>query len=84
MLNFDSICFTETNLSQARVTDVDLRGFHDILHKDRMGRACGGVALYAAEHLGINCLYKYEIPELEAMWVKVKTGYIVFLMCVSR
>ena len=82
MLNFDIICLTETNLPHARVTDFDLSGFHDILHKDRVGRPGGGVALYTAEHLGINHLYKYEIPELEEMWVKVKAGNNVFHLCV--
>ena len=51
MLNFDIICLTETNRPHARVTDFDLSGFHDILHKDRMGGPGGGVALYAAEHI---------------------------------
>ena len=37
---------------------------------------------HAAEPLGINRLFEYEIPELEAMWVKVKAGNTVFLLCV--
>ena len=73
---------TETTPPRARVTDFHLSGFHDILHKDRVGRPGGGVALYAAEHLCIHRLYEYEIPELDTMWVKVKADNNVFFLCV--
>ena len=61
MLKFD-ICLTETNLPYAIVTVFDQRGFHDILYKDKVAET-----LYDAEHLDINQLYKYDIPELKAL-----------------
>ena len=82
MLNIDMISLTETNLPHARLTDFDLSGFYAILREDRVGKLDGVVALYAAEHLGINHLYAYKITELEVMWVNVKAGNNVFLLCV--
>ena len=82
LLDYDIICLTETNLPYARATDLTLQGFHPIQRKDRLHTTGGGVGLYAAEHLGITRKYEFELPYLEAMWVKVKAGNNVFLICV--
>ena len=82
LLDFDLFCITETNLPHARVTDLDLPGFHPIIRKDRQDRTWGGVALYAAEHISATRVYDYEIPDLEALWVKVKAGSNTLMVCV--
>ena len=79
---FDIICVTETNLPHARVTDLTLPGFHPILRKDRAtGEMWGGVAVYAAEYISITRIYEYEIPDLEAMWVKLQVGKNTVNLC---
>lgn len=82
MLEYDVICLTETNLPHARVNDLKLNGFHTIMTKNRQGKTGGGVALYAVEHLSVERQYDYELPDLEAMWVKVKAGHNVIHLCI--
>ena len=55
--DYDLICLTETNLPHARVTDLTIQGFHNIMNKDRVGKSGGGVAVYAAENIGIERLH---------------------------
>ena len=81
-LEYDVICLSETNLPTAKVSDLSLSGFHSIIRKDRIGKSGGGVALYAANFLGVMRMAEFEIPELEAMWVKVKAGNDIALICV--
>ncbi len=50
----DIICITESNLPHARVSVLDLIGYHPILRKDRTGRCGGGVALYTAEFISVK------------------------------
>ena len=82
LLDFDIICLTETFMPNSNVTDLTLNGFHPILHKDRANQIVGGVALYAAEHLSAERIYNAEIPQLEAMWVKIKAGNNIIFICV--
>ena len=79
---YDIICLTETNLPTARVTDLNLIGFHSLIRKDHFGRTGGGVGIYVANHLGVTRIYDYEIPNLEALWVKIKAGNNTVLICV--
>ena len=81
LLDYDIICLTETNLPTAKVNDLNLEGFNPIIRKDRQGRSGGGVAVYVADHIGAIRLIEYEIPDLEAMWIKVKAGNNVLLLC---
>ena len=80
--DYDVICLSETNLPSARCTDLNLIGFHPIVRKDRVGRSGGGVAVYAANYLGLTRMTELEVPELEAMWVKVKAGNNIVLLCI--
>ena len=82
LLEYDIICLTETNLPTARVNDLNLNGFHPIHRKDRVGKTGGGVGMFIANHLGATRIYDYEIPGLEALWMKIKAGNNLFLMCV--
>ena len=79
---YDVICLTETNLPTARVDDLNLNGFHPLIRKDRVGKTGGGVGMYIANHLGITQQFNFEIPQLEALWVKVKAGNNIVLICV--
>ena len=79
---YDIICLTETNLPTARVTNLNLNGFHSLIRKDRTGKTGGGVGIYVASHLGVTRVYDYEIPNLEALWVKIKAGTNTILICV--
>ena len=79
---FEIICLTETNLPHAKATDLSINGFHNILRKDRVGKTGGGVGVYVTEHLSAVHATDYDIPELEAMWLKVKAGHNVFMLCV--
>jgi len=80
--DFDIICLTETNLPHANVDDLSITGFHDIIRKDRDGRVGGGVGVYVTQHLSATLVNDYNIPELEAMWVKIKAGHNTFMLCV--
>ena len=78
--NFDIICLTETNLPHANVEHLLLKGFHEIIRKDRVGRTGGGVGVYVAQHISAVRMLEYEIPDLEALWLKVKAGYNVSML----
>ena len=82
LLENDIICLTETNLPSANVNDLNLNGFSPIIRKDRIGRTGGGVAVYVADHLGASRVIRYEIPDLEALWLKIKAGHNVLLLCI--
>ncbi len=82
LLDYDIICLTETNLPAANVSDLNLDGFNPIIRKDRAGKTGGGVAIYAANHIGASRIFDYDIPDLEAMWVKIKAGNNILLICV--
>ena len=82
LLDNDIICITETNLPLASVHDLNLNGFNPIVRKDRIGRTGGGVALYVADHLGCTRMIDFELPDLEALWVKIKAGNNSLLLCV--
>ena len=78
--NFDIICLTETNLPHANVDDLALMGFHEIIRKDRIGRAGGGVGVYVAQHLSAERVIEYEMPDLECLWIKIKAGHNIFML----
>ena len=80
--NFEIICLSETHLPHANVTDLNINGFHNIFRKDRVGKAGGGVGDYVAQHLCAIHMTEYEIPDLEAMWLKIKAGHNVFMICI--
>ena len=82
VLDYDVICLTETNLPYANVNDLTLNGFHPIMRKDRDGKTGGGVGIYVSINLGVTRVYEYEIPGLESLWVKIKAGNNIFLLCV--
>ena len=82
VMDYDIICLTETNLPSANVTDLNLNGFNPITRKDHVGRTGGGVAAFVANHIGASRIFEYEIPDLEALWLKIKAGQNVLLLCI--
>ena len=80
--NFEIICMTETNLPHANAENLSIPGFHDILRKDRVGRVGGGLGVYVAQHLSGVHITDFDIPELEAMWLKIKAGHNIFMLCI--
>ena len=77
----DIIMLTETNLPHDQISDFSISGFQNIIRKDRVGRTGGGIAMYVADHLGAIRMSEFELPDLEALWVKVKAGHNVILFC---
>ena len=79
--DYDVICLSETNLPTARVSNLQLDGFHPILRKDRVGKTGGGVGMYVANYIGATRMIEFELQDLEAMWVKLKAGNNIVLVC---
>ena len=80
--NHDIIMLSETNLPHNELSDSTISGFQDIIRKDRPNRGGGGVAMFVADHLGATRMTEYELPGLEALWVKVNAGKNKLLFCV--
>ena len=78
---YDIITISETHLHQGVGNDLfELKGYHDILRKDRAD-GYGGIAMYVKENIIFTRIYKYEKPNLEAMWVSLNTIQGKILVC---
>jgi hypothetical protein len=78
---YDIITISETHLHQGVGNDLfELKGYHDILRKDRNGNG-GGVALFIKENISFKRVYKYEKDNLEAIWVSLNSIQGKILIC---
>jgi hypothetical protein len=78
---YDIITISETHLHPGVPNDTfELKGYHDIIRKDRAGRG-GGVAIYVKENICYKRIYLYEKPSLEALWIQINTVQGKVLIC---
>ena len=72
-LYFDIICSSETNLHNNRIIDfdLDLPGFQKSIRRDRIDRQWSGAMVYVSDSLGAIRRPKYEIENLEAIWLQI-------------
>lgn len=50
--------------------EVYINGYQ-LIQKDRSGRTGGGIATYFKDHLTCAHISKYNVPDLEAIWIEV-------------
>lgn len=79
---FDIIALTETFLHQNSTCDLNLDGYHPLFRKDRANRFGGGVAAYISESVIAKRLEEFEIDNLEAMWLEIRSTTNTFLLCI--
>ena len=78
---YDIITISETHLHAGVPNDLfKIQGFHDIIRKDR-GSEGGGVAMFIRDSIGYKRVYKYEKPDIEAIWVQINTIEGKVLVC---
>ena len=66
---YDIITLSETHLHAGIPDDVfELKGYHNIIRKDHLTNG-GGVGIYVKENICYRRIYKYERPNLEAVWL---------------
>ena len=83
ILVYDIITISETHLHPGVNNNVfKLEGYHDIIRRDRDGHG-GGVAIYIKDIITYKRIFKYETPDLEALWIEINTieGKILICCC---
>ena len=80
--NFDILALTETFLNTNCCFDLNINGYLPIFRKDRTLRPGGGVALYVRDSLFAVRRSEFEILELEALWVEIKSSKLNLMLCV--
>ena len=79
---YDIIAVTETLLRPHHQHDLSIGGFHPILRLDRQDRGGGGCAVYIRNTLYYTRLDVLETPDVEALWLKIRSQNNVFILCV--
>ena len=79
--NFDILGISETFLNTASDINLLIPGYLPIFRKDRVGHG-GGVALYVSDSCTAKRLEHFEYPNIEALWVEVRTQSHVLAVCV--
>ena len=81
-LDHDIIAVTETLLRPYHNFNFDIDGFYPIFRLDRTDRGGGGCAVFFRNNLCVTRLSHLEVPDIEAMWFKVRSNNNVFILCV--
>ncbi len=81
---FDIIAITETLLSTASQTTLNLQGYQPILRRDRAQghEPGGGIALYLSDSLVATRKNLFELPDLETLCVEITIKHHKVLLCV--
>jgi len=81
---FDILGITETLLTTASKTLLDLQGYHSIFRRDRSqgNEPGGGVALYVSETLAASRKEEFELPNIETLCAEVVIKHCKVLVCV--
>ena len=78
---YDIITISETHLHAGIPNTLfQLEGFHDIIRKDR-GAQGGGIAVFIRDSLFYKRIYRYEQPDLEAIWLQINSIEGKFIIC---
>ena len=78
---YDIITLSETHLTAGVLNNLfELKGFHDIIRKDRQG-AGGGVAIFVRNNIMYKRKIQYESGNVEAIWLDVNTTQGKLLLC---
>jgi exonuclease III len=78
---FDIVAITETWLKpEITPDDVKLPGYN-MIRRDRIGDAHGGVALYTRENIIVKERADLHIPDLEAIWAEILVENRKILIC---
>ena len=79
--NFDILALIETFSNTNCCFDLNLNRYLPIFRKDRTLRPGGGVALYVRDSLFAVRRSEFEILELEALWVEIKSSKENLMLC---
>ena len=79
---YDIIALTETLLRPYHQQDLNINEFHPVIRLDRQDRGGGGSAVYVRSTLHYTRLSFLEIPEIEALWLKIRSQNNVFILCI--
>ena len=81
---FDIITVSETWLSVDDSNDnYTLNKYHPLFRRDRgNGRGGGGVAAWVSDKLVARRRNDLDNPEIEAMWIEIRSHNNIFLLCV--
>ena len=80
---YDIIALTETLLRPYHQQDLSIPGFHPVIRLDRADRGGGGCAVYLRNTLYYTRLNQLETPDIEALWLKVRSQNNIFILCIS-
>ncbi len=81
--NYDIVTVSETWLSADDPDDsYSLKGFQPIFRRDRLIRRGGGVAAWVSNRLVAQRLPELENPNIESLWLKIRSQNSIFLTCV--
>ncbi len=80
---YDIITVSETWLSPNILNDAyTINGYYPLFRRDRMGRTPGGgVAAWVSFNLVAKRRIDLELPDVEAMWLEIRSENHVFLIC---
>ena len=67
----DILIFSETNLTENVLDNRVFINGYQLLLSNRCGKASGGVAIYSKDNLNCVRITKYDVPNLEAIWIEV-------------
>ena len=80
---YDIITISESQLHAGIPNTLfKLEGYHEIIRKDRGARG-GGVAVFIRDSISYKRVFKYEKPDLEAIWIQINTieGKVFICSC---
>ena len=80
---YDIITISETHLHAGVPNSVfHIEGFHDIIRNDR-GELGGGVAVFVKNTIYYKRVFKYEKPNIEAIWLQINSleGKVLICAC---
>ena len=78
----DIIALTETLLRPYHQQELAIKEFHPVIRLDRHDRGGGGCAVYIRNTLHYTKLDFLETPEIEALWLKIRSQNNLFILCV--
>ena len=84
--SFDIIALTESRLTPTfkDVQKINFPNYHPIsdYRRDRVTDTGGGIIVFISEALGATRRYDLEHPDIEAMFIEIRSKFAKFLLCV--
>ena len=80
LCTYDIITVSETYLSANSKVNLDLKGYHPVIRRDRATLG-GGLAIYIKENIIFKRKVAFESNRIETLWIEVNTLQGKLLIC---